>query len=310
MTRRSWLVLVALSATTLLVVGHFTLIDLFPGDLLHRPSSANLSAIVEVPSKPFPKKIWQSWKDDSENPIERTIGYPHQWRAVNPDWRYERMTHANMDNYVRDKTDPAIADVFTSLHEPILRADLLRYILMLMEGGVWADIDVYPHQPISNWIPDEYQESVNLVVGIENDHHKRPIWPGSPYSVQLSQYIILAKPNHPVFQKLVDQVVDNLRSLLQSKPGGSQVTFEDVMSTTGPFAYTKVLMEYFSEKTGIQHNGDEFDRLNHPVLIGDVLVLPKDSFGWLSHENTHKKGDPSILVEHLFIASWRHGHSA
>ncbi|VUC25191.1 unnamed protein product [Clonostachys rosea] len=309
MTRKTWFFLVALFATTLLLVGHFTVKDLFKGGVFHRQPSTKSSAAVDVPLKSFPEKIWQSWKDDSENPTDRTIGFPHQWRVINPDWRYERITDANMDNYVRQKADPAVADVFISLHDPILRADFLRYILMLAEGGVWADIDVFPHQPISNWIPEEYRGSVNLVVGIENDHHKRPIWPGSPYSVQLSQYAILAKPSHPVFQRLVEQVADNLRSLLQSKSGGSRVTFEDVMSTTGPFAYTKVLMDYFSEKTGIQHNGDELDKLEHPILIGDVLVLPKDSFGWLPHENTHKKGDPSILVEHLFIGSWRQGHS-
>jgi len=86
------------------------------------------------------------------------------------------------------------------------------------------------------------------------------------------------------------------------------VTFEDVMGTTGPFVFTRVLMEYFTNVTGLVHTGDEMDRMEEPRLIGDVLVLPKDSFGWLPQEHTHDKGDPMILVEHLFIASWRAGH--
>lgn len=67
------------------------------------------------------------------------------------------------------------------------------------------------------------------------------------------------------------------------------------MATTGPFAFTKALMNYLSEQTGIKHTGDELDDLQEPKLIGDVLVLPKDSFRWLPHENTHKKGDAMIL---------------
>jgi hypothetical protein len=58
--------------------------------------------------------------------------------------------------------------------------------------------------------------------------------------------------------------------------------------------------------TGQKYTGDELHALQEPRLIGDVLVLPKDSFGWLPHENTHEK--EYILVEHLFIGSWRGSH--
>lgn len=257
----------------------------------------------------FPQTIWQSWKDDSDDPTDRTVGFPARWREVNPDWRYERITDATNDDYVSRNFDPELVDVFTSLQDPILKADYLRYLILQREGGLWADIDVYPRQPIANWIPRQYAESANLVVGIENDHHKQPIWPGSPFSVQLCQYTVLAKPNHPALQTLVDRVTRGLRELMALKEEeGQAVSFEEVMSTTGPFAFTEVLMEYFSLQTGAEVRGDEFDGLEEPVLIGDVLVLPKDSFGWLPHENTHEKGDPAILVEHLFIGSWREGH--
>ncbi|RGP65476.1 hypothetical protein FSPOR_7273 [Fusarium sporotrichioides] len=266
------------------------------------------TSATTLKTEAFPHKIWQSWKDDSEDPTERTVGFPHQWRVVNPGWRYERITDANNDAYVLDRFDTNISDVFISLKDPILKADFLRYLILLREGGIWADIDVYPHQPVSKWIPKQYQGSVNLVIGIENDHHKKPIWPGSPYSVQLCQYSVLAKPNHPAIKTVVEQVTGDLKMLFASKKPGEGVSFEEVMSTTGPFAFTKVLMDYFKEMTGTEHTGDELDSLSEPRLIGDVLVLPKDSFGWLPHENTHEKGDPSILVEHLFIGSWRDSH--
>jgi mannosyltransferase OCH1-like enzyme len=210
-----------------------------------------------------------------------------------------------MDAYVSSNFEATVVQVFTSVHDPILKADYLRYLILLREGGVWADVDVLPHRPISEWIPEQYQHSVNLVVGIENDHHKQPIWPNSPYSVQLCQYTLLAKPNHPAMRKVVDQVTQGLLYTLD-RPG--RFSFEDVMGTTGPFVFTQILMAYFGEQTGVEHTGDELDRLTEPRLIGDVLVLPKDSFGWLPQDHTHDRGDPSILVEHLFIGSWRDGH--
>ncbi len=106
----------------------------------------------------------------------------------------------------------------------------------------------------------------------------------------------------------MDQVASNLAHLFQDKASGTPVTFEDVMKTTGPFVFTNVMMDYFSNVTGLKHTGDEFDRMEEPRLLGDVLLLPKDSFGWLPQEPTHPRGDPAILVEHLFIASWRASH--
>ncbi|KEY74288.1 hypothetical protein S7711_00445 [Stachybotrys chartarum IBT 7711] len=283
-----------------------------PDSLTHAPPPPPPASQHQpaLSSRPFPAKIWQSWRDDAQDPTERTVGFPHRWREVNPDWRYERITDANVGGYVRAGFDETVAAVFTGLDDPILKADYLRYLILLREGGVWADIDVYPHRPVSSWIPEQYRndDSVNLVIGIENDHHKRPIWPGSPYSVQLCQYTILAKPNHPAIGALVDQVTAALQALTESKQAGEAVSFEEVMATTGPFAFTKAMMDYFAAQTDVRHTGDELHRLAEPRLIGDVLVLPKDSFGWLPQEHTHDKGDPAILVEHLFMGSWRDGH--
>ncbi|KFY31874.1 hypothetical protein V493_00719, partial [Pseudogymnoascus sp. VKM F-4281 (FW-2241)] len=85
--------------------------------------------------QPFPSKIWQSWKDDSEP--ERTTGFPHQWRIINPGWRYERITDTNNDAYVQSYF-ARIAEVFTKLNDPVMKADYLRYLILLREGGVWA----------------------------------------------------------------------------------------------------------------------------------------------------------------------------
>lgn len=174
------------------------------------PTSSGLSV--------FPSKIWQSWKDDAENPTDRTVGFPHEWRAMNPKWRYERITDDNMNAYVESRIGAPISAVFNNISDSILKADFIRYLILLREGGLWVDVDVRPRQPISDWIPEQYREAdVNLVVGIENDHNKEPIWPGSPYSVQLCQYSVLAKPQHPALKTLVSQVTANIEHLLASE---------------------------------------------------------------------------------------------
>ncbi|KAK3291332.1 nucleotide-diphospho-sugar transferase [Chaetomium fimeti] len=299
--------LVGAATLVFLLAGHYTYKNSMGG--FSHPKSHDGPSAQDLLSQPFPTKIWQSWKDDSENPTEKAAGLPHQWREVNPDWRYERLTDANMNAYVRERFDGRTVDVFTSLHDPILKSDLLRYLLILKEGGVWADIDVRPLQPVSKWIPEQHHGKANLVVGIESDHHKKSVLPGvSPHSVALAQFAMLAKPGHPAIRVLVDRVLDNIQQLMATKPAGTAVTFNEVMVTTGPYAFTTALMDYFFNVTGVVHNGDEMDSLEEPRLIGDVLVLPKDSFGWLPHEHTYEKDDPIVLVQHLFISTWRPSH--
>jgi hypothetical protein len=159
-------------------------------------------------------------------------------------------------------------------------------------------------------IPDEYKVKVNSVVGIENDHKGGKIWPTVPYTVQLAQFTMLAKPGHVVLARLIERVCTKRRELIDAKGGKVRVNvlgledrnattldarggpdihmiFDAVMSTTGPFPYTPVLMEYFSEITG-EYNGNQFTSIKEPKLVGDVLVLPVDSFGWMGH--LHNRG--------------------
>ncbi|EAQ83461.1 hypothetical protein CHGG_09865 [Chaetomium globosum CBS 148.51] len=89
-------------------------------------------------------------------------------------------------------TDPSLADLFTSLRDPILRADFLRYLILLRDGGVWADINVYPHRPVAEWVPERFRG-------------------------RLAQYTVLAKPGHPAVGVLVEEVTGNLRRLVGEK---------------------------------------------------------------------------------------------
>lgn len=109
------------------------------------PAASNLS----TPSSQFPRKIWQTSKNgpaglDSEDrqPIQ-------SWVKINQKHRYEILTAHTAESYVRDTFSHRqdIVETFTDLQDPILRADLIRYLVLLGDGGVYSDIDV-SHHPI------------------------------------------------------------------------------------------------------------------------------------------------------------------
>jgi mannosyltransferase OCH1-like enzyme len=125
------------------------------------------------------------------------------------------------------------------------------------------------------------------------------------YTVQFAQFLLLAKPNHPTIRELINQVNVNVQSLLDEKDPMDGFSEDEIYEMSGPFIFTNVLMEYMAKAEGRTYSTTEFMNLEKPRLVGDVLVLPHDSFGWLRSAPSHDENDPIILAEHLFIGSWK-----
>jgi alpha 1,6-mannosyltransferase len=101
----------------------------------------------------------------------------------------------------------SIIRFFEALTDPILRAELLRYLVLLAKGGVYSDIDTKALAPISSWIPTHLANTVNAVVGLDYDD-KAGSWAIRPIS--FCQWTLMAEPGHPLFARLVDRVISNL----------------------------------------------------------------------------------------------------
>jgi len=138
-------------------------------------SSVN-SRIFATRDPRFPRKIWQIWKAGPLDMEEKDINTARTWIAKNPTYRYEVLTDANDMAYVEENFGPDglnrldIVHVYRSLTARIIKADLLRYMIMYVEGGIYTDIDVEALKPATKYIPPHLQErDVDMVVGIEVD---------------------------------------------------------------------------------------------------------------------------------------------
>jgi mannosyltransferase OCH1-like enzyme len=130
------------------------------------------------PSKGFPKKIWQTWKIDPLGFEERDLTCARTWTQKNPGHRYEVLTDNNDVYYVETHFGPEginrsdIVEVYRSLTAKIIKADLLRYLVIYVEGGVYADIDVEALKSIDRFIPERYSAAdIDMVIGVEMDLH-------------------------------------------------------------------------------------------------------------------------------------------
>ncbi|GAB7351781.1 hypothetical protein MBLNU459_g2355t1 [Dothideomycetes sp. NU459] len=269
----------------------------------------------------FPRKIWQTWK---VNPLvfeERDHNLALTWSDKNPEYRYEVLTDRNDLAYVEryfgadgfNRLD--IVYTYRELKARIIKADLLRYLIMYVEGGVYTDIDVEALRPVSRFIPDRYDErDIDMVIGVEID---QPEFVNHTILGQkcqsFCQWTFMCKPRLPVMLQLVDNIQVWLKSVAEEQKVGIsdiKLDFDQVISGTGPSAFTKAILDDISHRTGHQVKWDPFHNLVESKLIGGVLVLPVEAFAaGQGHSDSGNHDTKHSMVKHHYHASkWPDAH--
>ena len=246
------------------------------------------------------------------------------WTTKNPTWRYECLTDANAPLWVEQNFGPKgldrpdIISTFNALEGnlKIIQADLLRYLIMYIEGGLWADIDAEALLPIDNFMPSRFLEKdVNLIIGVETDEpdfKDHPIL-GSK-ATSFCQWTFLSKPKHPAMMRLINNILTWLNQLAEKQHRSIfdlKLDFDEVLSGTGPSAFTDAIIAEMSAATGKTVTWDTFHDMSDSVLVGGTLVLPSQAFAaGTGHSKSGVHTASRALVKHHFHASdWTSKHA-
>ena len=201
---------------------------------------------------------------------------------------------------------PALVAFWKELQVTIVKADFIRYLAMLAEGGVYSDMDTTNYKPMKDWIPEPLRgETINAIVGIEYDDNTYPMF---VRPISFCQWTLMSKPKHPIFEAAVSRVMYHLEFLARVQRttlGGLKLSKNEVLEATGPGTFTDAVMEVLRDRVGGDLTYQDFHNMQEPTLFGDVLVLPINAFGFgqkHSHSNDPNYGD--ILVRHHFGRSW------
>lgn len=275
--------------------------------------------------KGFPRKIWQTWKTDPLQFDERDSSTARSWVQKNPYFRYEVLTDNNDMAYVEQHFGPGgfdrpdIVDMYRDINATIIKADLLRYMVMYAEGGVYADIDVEALKPISRFIPDHRyaEEDIDMVIGIEID---QPQFKDHPIlgkkSQSFCQWTFMARPRVPVMMRLIENIMGWLDGLArQQKVPISEVVldFDQVISGTGPSAFTAAIIEEMNDnrpQDRAEITWDTFHELDESKIVSRVLVLDVEAFAaGQGHSDSGNHNARGALVKHHYHASnWPSRH--
>ena len=246
----------------------------------------------------IPEKIWYKLGPKGLNDNSRN------WTGTclenNPTYRSEFLTDASGDLYVQKNFAhmPHIVETYLALNIPILKADILRYLILYHDGGIWSDLDVSCADiPIRNWIPQQYRKDAALVVGWEFD-----IGWKEPYIRQFASWWVMAKPGSPHLKMVIDDIIEDIRSLLTTKniPLAS-LSYEniEVVDLTGPRRLTKSIVK----SLGIDKKN--ITGIYEPKLVGDVLVLPGFAFALSANHYAASDVLGPTLIMHHYAGSWK-----
>lgn len=294
-------------------------------DVLYVPNPMGMLRHEKIPERTrthgdsFPQKIWQTWKVDPLNFEERDLLTSRTWLQKNPKMRYEVLTDANEMAFVEEHFGaerPDIVHFYRSISLTIIKADLLRYMIMYAQGGVYADIDVEALSPVHRFIPERYDDrDIDMIVGVEID---QPEFQNHPIlgkkSRSFCQWTFIAKPRQPVMLRLIEHIMGWLTAVAREQ-GVSinqvKLDFDQVISGTGPSAFTEALLaEMNSKHSGRKVTWDTFHNLDESKVVGRVLVLNVEAFcAGQGHSNSGNHDSRGALVKHHYHASnWPSQH--
>ena len=168
----------------------------------------------------IPKIIHQTWK--THTIPEKWWPFTEKVKELNPDWEYRLWSDADNDRLVKQEF-PAFYDIFTGFSKNIMRADVIRYLIMYKIGGVYLDLDYEMLKPF-----DFDDHAVVLPMN-------RSVSFGDPEDA-IGNCIFASIPNHQFWKDVIDD--------LQGNPP-IVTDYPQVIDATGPGLLTRI---FFSKE--------------------------------------------------------------
>ena len=165
----------------------------------------------------------------------KTADIPRQWRtfqqtvrSLHPSWEYKLWTDDDNLTLVSSAA-PQWLPLYQTLPRNIMRADMIRYLILQLEGGLYLDLDYEMFRPF-----DLMKEK--LVLPSESN-------PGE--DILLGNCILASEPGHPFWELALTEMKAGFESLRR------KALEEDVIWLTGPGLLTRTYQKYRQNESSI-----------------------------------------------------------
>lgn len=155
----------------------------------------------------IPKHIYQTWKfKHVSDELEKIV---ISWKTWNPDYTYTRMDDEECLEFIRANFDESVCLAYTRIIPGALKADLWRYCVLYIYGGIYVDLDTICMNSLDKFIgANDFVTVIDLNRNPREGNHN------------LFNTFIASVPKHPILlgciNRIVKQVLANIipRSML------------------------------------------------------------------------------------------------
>lgn len=240
----------------------------------------------------IPRIIHQTWKNEYV-PME-FAGYMRSWINVhrNPSWSHWFWTDKRNRLLVETRF-PQYLDLYDKLPENIMRADLIRYLILYEYGGVYADLDFEAYRPLDGLLAAHAHKEYGVhrnemrgekplsstgvrfsaMVGQEPYAHAHVLY---KLREMVCNAIMISCPGHPIWLEVVDLVAARFDSGKYNNR---------VLKLTGPLVLQAALRQRKSQQSSRES----------PVMIADPeLFYPTMD---LTNQNLRHNCNEELLAD-------------
>ena len=222
-------------------------------------------------AKLIPRIIHQTWYE----PITKSK-YPNMSRLIESfkqsGWEYNFYDDDQAGQFIATHFPPQVKEAYDAIIPGAFKADLFRYCVLLIRGGVYSDMDVL----LESNLDDILDGSIGFLTAQDEPGeaagHRSCLWNG----------LMASAPAHPFLMKTIETVVNNIRNrftsidyddMLCPDPILSVSHTTDMLFTCGPCilgaSINKVLRRH--PQTSFEHGELDFFETERSHAIGSGI---------------------------------------
>jgi len=153
------------------------------------------------PERLIPRIIHQTWFE----PVTPEK-YPNMARLIESwkrsGWEYIFYDDDSSSEFISLHFPPEVREAYDSIIPGAFKADLFRYCVLLIKGGIYADMDVMLEINLDAAVPPDVGFMVPVDAPGSKPDHRMCLWNG----------FIASAPAHPFLARAIQHVVNNIRN--------------------------------------------------------------------------------------------------
>jgi mannosyltransferase OCH1-like enzyme len=145
----------------------------------------------------IPRNIFQTWK--IKNISEKLKELTDSWITKNPNYTYYLYDDDDCEQFIKENFDERVLTAWRRIIPGAFKADLWRYCILYIYGGVYADIDTICFNSIDIFL----NENTEFITPIDLNNNC------NIGTYNLFNSFIASIPRHPILLECINKIVYN-----------------------------------------------------------------------------------------------------